>query len=72
LAITDYSMPELIRLIRWIESDTLPRTEDELVREAADQLGFQRVGSRIRDALLRAIHAGRRGANARSGGSTLS
>ncbi len=53
--ITDYTNNELVQLIDWIKADTLPRTEDELVNEAASYLGFQRLGSRIREALRSAI-----------------
>ena len=46
-----YSQAELVALIRWIESDTLLRTEDELLAEAIRQLGFRKRGSRIVAAL---------------------
>jgi very-short-patch-repair endonuclease len=59
-AIADYSMPELITLIRWIESDTLLRTEEDLLAEAIRVLGFRRRGSTITATLQRAITQARR------------
>ncbi|MHB1710056.1 MAG: AAA domain-containing protein [Acidimicrobiales bacterium] len=54
-SITAYPPSELVALIRWIESDTLLRTEDELLSEAALLLGFRRRGKNIVDALRAAI-----------------
>lgn len=53
--IDSYSHAELVAVIRWIESDTLLRTEDELLAEAIRQLGFRKRGSRIVAALTLAI-----------------
>jgi very-short-patch-repair endonuclease len=53
--IDSYSHDELVALIRWIESDTLLRTEDELLTEAVHELGFKKRGSRIVLALTTAI-----------------
>ena len=53
--ITDYSLAELVRLIRWIESDTLLRTEDQLLTEVMSCLGYQRRGSKIVAAINQAI-----------------
>ena len=58
--IKDYSPEELVMLARWIQSDTLLRTEDELRREMLDELGFKQMGSRIRRALTHAIQQTRR------------
>ncbi|MCD0485986.1 AAA domain-containing protein [Streptacidiphilus sp. ASG 303] len=58
--ITAYSERQLVGLIRWIESDTLLRTEEELVREAMQELGFSRMGPRIRAALENAVRTARR------------
>ena len=59
-SIADYSTRELVELIRWIESDTLLRTEDQLLTEAMAHLGFQRRGpnivAAISDAIARARH----------------
>ena len=41
--------------MRWIESDTLLRTEDELLAETMRTLGFTRRGSKITAALTAAI-----------------
>ena len=54
-SIDEYSPGELIAVVRWIESDTLLRTEDELLTEAIRVLGFARRGSRISAALTAAI-----------------
>lgn len=42
-------------VIRWIESDDKLRTEDELVGEAVQALGFGRRGRKIREAILASI-----------------
>src|SRR5262245_21794559 len=44
----------LAELVAWIESDGLNRTEDEVVTETIEELGFQRRGSRIVEAVIRA------------------
>jgi very-short-patch-repair endonuclease len=54
-SIADYSTRELVALIRWIESDTLLRTEDQLLVEAMEHLGFQRRGWKIVAAITDAI-----------------
>ena len=59
-SITDYVRWQLVSLVRWIESDTLLRTEDELIQEMMKELGFKRSGARIREALIRAIRDARR------------
>lgn len=56
-SITEYSSQELKSLARWIASDDLLRTEDEMVNEMMEALGFRRRGSRIVDALTRAARA---------------
>jgi very-short-patch-repair endonuclease len=58
--IANYTHQELVRLIRWIESDTLLRTEEELLDEVMNELGFQRRGSRIREAVAAAVASARR------------
>ena len=58
-SIVDYSTTQLVQLARWIESDTLLRTEDDLVRAMMDELGFRRRGSRITDTLKFAIRKAR-------------
>ena len=54
-SITDYSHWQLVQLVRWIKSDTLLRTDEDLVREVMDDLGFNRSGTRIRAAIMKAI-----------------
>jgi very-short-patch-repair endonuclease len=53
--IGDYPHELLVDLIRWIESDTLLRTEGQVVDEARRQLGFKRGGTRINAALSAAL-----------------
>jgi very-short-patch-repair endonuclease len=54
-SIDDYSPGELAAVVRWIESDTLLRTEGELLTETMRTLGFARRGSKITAALTAAI-----------------
>ena len=58
-SIADYSMGQLVELARWIESDTLLRTEEDLVPVMMDELGFRRRGKRITDQLSQAIRRAR-------------
>ena len=53
--IGDYTHNQLVAIVRWIESDTLLRTEDELLEAAMEELGFARRGPRIAEALTAAI-----------------
>jgi hypothetical protein len=57
--IGEYSQAQLVELIRWIESDTLLRTEEEVLEAARRELGFKRGGSRINAALAGALAAAR-------------
>ncbi len=59
LGIDQYSLDELVALVRWIESDTLLRTEEELLAASMKELGFQRRGSRIISRLTMAIRLAR-------------
>jgi very-short-patch-repair endonuclease len=45
----------LVNLIKWIKSDGLLRTEDELLQEAVRELGYKRRGPKIVEALTKAI-----------------
>ncbi len=54
-SIDAYSPYELEQLLRWIRSDTLLRTDEELLELAIEELGFRRRGSRIVAALEAAI-----------------
>ncbi len=53
--ITDYTHRQLVALIRWIKSDDIVRTEEELLDTAVIHLGYRRRGQRIIDALQAAI-----------------
>ncbi|MCY3893540.1 MAG: AAA domain-containing protein [Acidimicrobiaceae bacterium] len=55
--IADYTHAELVSLARWIKADTLVRPEIDLVAELASELGFQRRGKRIVEALTAAAKA---------------
>ncbi|GAA1949272.1 hypothetical protein [Kitasatospora viridis] len=57
--ITAYSADELLALVRWIDSDFTTRTDDELLRAAMKELGFARLGPRIKEALATAVSAAR-------------
>jgi very-short-patch-repair endonuclease len=57
--ITEYTDQELSVLIRWIASDTLLRTEDELYTAFVQELDFVRKGSRIQAAFDRALRLSR-------------
>jgi very-short-patch-repair endonuclease len=54
-AISEYPKERLVELIRWIESDTLLRTEEEMVDEVMRELGFKRRGTRITAAVKAAL-----------------
>ena len=54
-SITKYERYVLVSLAKWILSDTLLRTDEELMREMRQELGFGRDGKRIRAALQEAI-----------------
>jgi very-short-patch-repair endonuclease len=59
MAIDAYTPARLVQLIRWIESDDQLRTEEELLVEAMNELGFQRHGKKIVAALAEAIRQAR-------------
>ncbi len=58
--ITHYHDHQLAELVRWIESDGLLRTDEQLMAEMLREMGFRRRGKRIEDALARAIRWARR------------
>jgi hypothetical protein len=60
LTIDEYRPGQLAAMVSWIESDTLLRTEGQLVEEVMDELGFQRRGRRIEAAILAAVRQARR------------
>ncbi len=55
-----YSQRELVAIVRWIESDTLLRTEEELLAETIGVLGFSRKGVKITNAIRGAIAVARK------------
>jgi hypothetical protein len=57
LKIGEYSQGELRSIVRWIKSDTLLRTRDQLLQSTMDELGFSRRGKLIVDAISQAIDA---------------
>ena len=59
-AITEYTSSELIRLISWVTSDGQLRTDDEVLKEMVEVLGFKRRGARIELRLRQAIQQWRR------------
>jgi very-short-patch-repair endonuclease len=62
-SIADLPDHVIAELIAWIESDGLNRTEDEVVAEAIDELGFSRRGVRIVQAVTQARRMLRAGAS---------
>jgi len=57
--IDEYELEELVRLIRWIKSDGRLRTDEEILIEAVQELGFKRRGARIEVKLRTAIDLSR-------------
>lgn len=56
-SIDDYSDSELVAVVNWILSDTLLRTEDQMLSEVMDELGFRRRGSKIVSRITSAIRS---------------
>ncbi len=54
-AITKHQPATLIRLMEWIESDGILRSDDELIDETIRELGFQRRGAQIQRVLRSAL-----------------
>jgi very-short-patch-repair endonuclease len=59
LPIDAYALSQLVTMVDWIESDTLLRTEDEVLGILMQELGFQRRGAKIVAALSAAIKSSR-------------
>lgn len=59
VSITQHDERDLVDLVRWIESDSLLRTEEEVLAEAMEFLGYRRRGSRIVEILSQAIRTAR-------------
>ncbi len=57
--ITDYRADQLIALVRWIESDTLLRSDEQVLDEVVAILGYRRRGQRIVAAVQAAIDTAR-------------
>ncbi|MFJ8440272.1 hypothetical protein [Kitasatospora griseola] len=53
--ITGYSAEELVALVAWFDADGTERSDDELLRAAMKELGFARLGPRIKEALGAAV-----------------
>jgi very-short-patch-repair endonuclease len=64
-SIDEYRPAELTAVVRWIESDTLLRTEEELLADTVRTLGFHRRGSKITAAVTAAIARARTGPHTR-------
>ena len=58
--IGDYPPQEIDTIVRWITSDERLRTDDEIISEAIQELGFQKRGTKIVAAIERAIENLRR------------
>jgi hypothetical protein len=54
-AITDWRLHDLVELARWIDSDGLLRTGEELERELMQEIGISRRGSRVARVLGEAV-----------------
>lgn len=54
-AITDYTDRQLLETVQWVASDGLLRTDNELLYETTQTLGFKRRGSRITERINHAI-----------------
>ncbi|MEV7023147.1 hypothetical protein [Kitasatospora sp. NPDC093558] len=57
--VTAYSADELLEVVRWVDGDGVERSEEELLRAAMKELGFARLGPRIKEALGAAVTAAR-------------
>ncbi len=55
LPVDAYSKGELVEIARWIKSDSLPRSDDELLEAVMADLGFQRRGKKIVSAIGAAV-----------------
>jgi very-short-patch-repair endonuclease len=49
--IDHYTAAQLLAVIRWVVSDGLLRTADEILRETAHELGYARIGAKIQKTL---------------------
>lgn len=60
-SIAEYTDKQLLETVRWVASDRLLRTDNELVEETMQTLGFKRRGSRITERITRAVRASKTG-----------
>lgn len=60
-SIVDYTVGELVELVRWVNSDGQLRTDEEILRDLLPELGFNRRGVRIETAIRHAIRQFRSG-----------
>ncbi|WP_129628848.1 AAA domain-containing protein [Candidatus Oscillochloris fontis] len=60
LPIGSYVRTELIAVVRWINSDGILRTDEEIMEELRKDLEFKRIGSRMREQFQTAIDMERR------------
>jgi hypothetical protein len=58
--IDQYSDQELLQIAKWIQSDGLLRTDEELIREIFEVLPFSRLGGRIHERLQNVAQSVRR------------
>lgn len=56
-----YSDKQLVDVVQWVETDTLMRTEDELIDATMSALGFRKHTQQIVERLTLAIHRARSG-----------
>jgi very-short-patch-repair endonuclease len=59
-SVDQYSNSQLAQMVRWVESDGCLRTDEEIVTEVVQALGFKRRGNRIVAAIKAAIPYARR------------
>lgn len=55
LPIEQYSYRQLRQMVEWVRSDGRLRTDEEIIRDVAFGLGFQRMGARIHEYIERAL-----------------
>lgn len=60
LQISSYVLTQLVAIVRWINSDGVLRTDEELMEEIRADLEFKRIGARMREQFQAAIDLERR------------
>ena len=56
-SINDYSDEELKRIVNWIKSDNILRTNEDIMQEVYENLPFKKLGSKIREKILEIVLA---------------